>query len=176
MGLLISKHGKPTWERVARRAGISDEHLVTLRAYDDEVVYNLVLAAAKELHVSAEEMLEQFGVFLIEENSANHSGYLLSAYGTSNFELLENVNLLHSSVSSTFTKFTPPHFEMKKHSPELAELACFSKRTGLTPFVRGLVLGIADMFQESVEIVEETPLDGEQGETSRFLLKAHNPQ
>lgn len=176
MGFLISRHGEMTWERVAERAGVSAEHLVTQRAYDDEVVYKLVVAAAEELNVSAEEILEQFGVFFIEENSANHYGYLLGAYGRSTFELLENVNLLNSSISSTYTKFTPPHFELKKHSPELAELTYFSKRTGLTPFVRGLVIGMAEMFQETGEIVEETPLVAEEGETSRFLLKVHNAQ
>jgi guanylate cyclase soluble subunit beta len=171
MSMVSSQSGEELWQQIMSEAGIAEEHLITLRSYDDEITYRLIEVTARLTDTAPEKLLENFGRFFIENYSTNQYGYLLSAYGDTTFSLLKNINLLHTNISSTFVGYAPPQFELITQSDDEALLIYKSERTGMTPFVRGLILGMATKFNEVIEIAEQQNIETTGGEHTRFLLR-----
>ena len=59
-GLIISEYDEATWERIARATSV-DEDFIGMHPYPDQVTFDLVGAASKELGASSEALLELFG-------------------------------------------------------------------------------------------------------------------
>ena len=62
-GLVRSKFGDATWDRIRTRAGLPDEPFIGMEQYPDKTTYDLVGAASAELGASADAILEEFGVY-----------------------------------------------------------------------------------------------------------------
>jgi hypothetical protein len=171
MSMVSIQSGQALWEQIMNEAGIEEEHLITLRSYDDEITYKLIEVTARLTETAPEKLLENFGRYFIEDYSTNQYGYLLSAYGDTTFSLLKNINLLHTNISSTFVGYAPPHFELIMQNDDEALLVYKSARVGMTPFVRGLILGMATQFNEAIEITDQHNIKATDGEHTRFLLR-----
>ena len=97
----------------------------------------------------------------------------MDATGQDLVSFLENVNGLHDRITSTFIGYVPPHFEVEAESGNVL-LRYESTREGLTPFVIGIVKGLAERFGQEVTIDNIEPVEVDAGETSliRFIVKS----
>lgn len=168
--MVEAQFGEEAWQKIAEDAGVSDEHLLSMNTYEDQVVYDMIGSATKMLGLTPEQVLEGFGSYFVTETLQNNYKSILQTYGKSSFELLENLNALHTSIKATFTGYRPPSFTVANISSNEIDLVYESTRVGLTPFVRGLVAGAAAFYNESVTITEEHPIDFPDGESTRFRL------
>jgi guanylate cyclase soluble subunit beta len=162
---LIDEFGSGVWEDVRRLAGVDEEVFLSMKGYPDSVTYGLAGAAAEATGIELGELLRRFGRSWVSFVRVRGYEDLLQVSGETVFELLGNLDTLHSRLATSFPELHPPSFRLEAPSettePHL--LHYYSERPGLAPFVLGLVEGVGDLFgsEVCVELVE--PRDGEGG-------------
>ncbi|UTA48089.1 heme NO-binding domain-containing protein [Simiduia sp. 21SJ11W-1] len=169
--MVLDHHGEAVWEKILHESGVPEDSFVSMRRYDDQVTYALAGAAAKVLAVDLAACLEQFGLYWATVTARESYGVLLDSTGGNLIEFLENINSLHDRITSTFIGYEPPYFDVNVDQNTVA-LRYQSSRAGLTPFVVGVVKGMACQFhcELSFQPVEMCAVDS--GETSiiRFQI------
>ena len=96
---------------------------------------------------------------------------LLRAAGSDMLGFLGNLNNLHDRISSTFLNYRPPNFRVREGDGKDVEILYLSERIGLTPFVEGLLQGLAQRFNQSMEIMGIEPQSVETGEKTLFKVR-----
>lgn len=168
--MVVDSHGEEVWEQIQEKSGIKDEAFLSMERYEDSVTYAFVGAASEVLQAPAEQCLEIFGHYWATVTAPEAYGMLMDATGTDLVGFLRNVNSLHDRITSTFIGYIPPYFEVDESSDEVI-LRYESKREGLTPFVIGLVKGLAERFDQKVSFGEVQKLDSNEGEISLIHFK-----
>ena len=59
--------------------------------------------------------------------------------------------------SAPLFDYRPPAFEIQDGDGDDVKILYLSERVGLTPFVEGLLRGLADRFNQQMEIIEIAP-------------------
>lgn len=168
--MVVRQLGEESWGKIASKAGVDEKHLLSMESYDDHIVYDLVDAAAYYMQLKPDQLLRGFGQHFVSETLSENYQNLLRSYGKSSFELLDNLNLLHTTIKTTFTGYNPPSFSVRYITSDEIDLIYKSDRIGLTPFVRGLLAGIADLFGETLTITYEKKHDVSTGEQTLFRI------
>ena len=169
---MARKPGKKTLEA----SGVPPDCFLTMRSYDDSIVYDLVAATSRVLAAPAEKCLELFGRYWLLNSAPRSYSNLLEVTGQDLLEFLENLDALHDRITSTFTDFKPPTFRLERHSENKAKLHYISTRQGLTPFVEGLLYGTAERFSVSLDIVDTESLPVGKGEHTVFYHCCRNAE
>lgn len=55
--LVTKTYGETTWARIATDAAVDPEDFLSLRNYDDEIVYRLIIKSAEHLRMNTDELL-----------------------------------------------------------------------------------------------------------------------
>jgi hypothetical protein len=163
-GLVRSKFGDATWDRIRARAGLPDEPFLSMAQYEDQTTYDLVAAASVELGAPAEAILEEFGLYWIRYTAEAGYGELLKTVGRTLPEFLRNLDQMHTRVKLSFPQLRPPSFAVSDETATSLTLHYYSERAGLAPLVVGLLKGLGERFrlQLSVEhrrVEDSTPHD-----------------
>ncbi len=153
--MVVAHFGQEQWESIHRHSQVPDDSFLTMRSYDDAITYQLVTSASDVLGAPVDDCLEMFGVFWVEEIATKNFAPLMETTGTHTIDFLNNLNALHDRISSTFTNYVPPQFEVEDIDPAKGEFRVhyYSKRDGLTAFVVGLLKGLARHFDDQLEII-----------------------
>lgn len=163
--MILDGHGNDVWNRIIMRSGVSEDSFLSMQRYDDSITYALVGATSEVLEASAEDCLEIFGHYWATVTAPSAYGMLMDSTGNDLIGFLENVNGLHDRITSTFVGYIPPHFVVKADSNEVC-LRYESQREGLTPFVIGVVKGLAERFKQKVHFGSVEKCSTEIGEIS----------
>ena len=145
-----------------------------MRSYDDQVTYALAGAASDVLGAPVEACLEMFGEYWVLETAAKSYGPLLDAAGRDMIEFLGNMNALHDRITSTFLNYVPPELFVESEGEgggNLYNIHYVSQREGLTPFVVGLLKGLATRFSNDITILSQTEMPVEQGAHTVFAVE-----
>jgi len=169
--MMIIQFGDERWQKVLDSSGVAADSFLSMRAYDDDVTYKLAQAAADELEIDLGDALRAFGVHWVEHTAAKEYGTLMRATGQDMLSFLENLNGLHDRISSTFLDYRPPSFLVDRDAAGGVSVLYTSERVGLTPFVEGLLSGLAGWFGETMDILEIRPEEVGSGEKTYFLVK-----
>jgi guanylate cyclase soluble subunit beta len=168
--MILEKFGEEQWQGVLKASGVPVDSFLTMRSYDDSVTYALAGAASEVLGAPLDACLEMFGEYWVLETATKSYGMLLNAAGQDMMEFLENMNNLHDRITSTFLDYVPPEFYVEeKGDNHLVHYV--SKRDGLTPFVVGLLKGLAVRFDSEIDILSQTDVDVDQGTHTIFEIK-----
>jgi hypothetical protein len=168
--MILEKFGEDQWHKVLSASGVSEDSFLTMRRYDDSITYSLVGAASDVLGAPVQACLEMFGEYWVQEIATKSYDQLLNATGQDMIEFLSNMNALHDRITSTFLNYTPPEFFLEtKENHHL--LHYVSQREGLTPFVVGLIKGIAKRFDSTVTIISQSEVPSDHGEHTVFELE-----
>ena len=151
-GLVRSKFGDATWDRIRTRAGLPDEPFISMEQYADKTTYDLVGAASAELGAPAEAILEEFGLYWVKYTAEAGYGELMKSAGKTFPEFLRNLDQLHTRVKLAFPHLAPPSFAVSDETAGSLTLSYYSGRPGLAPLVVGLLRGLADRFSVDVQI------------------------
>ncbi len=154
--MVISGHGEAVWERIKERAGVDVEVFVSNEGYDDSLTYGLVGAASAELGVPAEKILEAFGVHWVVQTAQKGYGDLMASGGDTFREFVLNLPNFHARLSMIFPHLRPPEFACSEVEEHSLRLHYRSQRAGLAPFVRGLIVGLGQLFNTAVEVTQAT--------------------
>ncbi len=150
-GLVRSKFGDATWDKIRTRAGLPDEPFISMEQYDDKTTYDLVGAASAVLGAPGEAILEEFGYYWTKYTAEAGYGELMKSAGKTLPEFLRNLDQMHTRVKLSFPHLAPPSFSVTDETSSSLTLHYYSDRAGLAPLVVGLLRGLGDRF--NVDIV-----------------------
>jgi guanylate cyclase soluble subunit beta len=167
--MIVDGHGEDTWQLILEKSAVPDDSFITMERYDDSITYALVGATSDVLGAPAEACLDLFGHYWATVTAPNAYEMLFESTGETLFEFLENVNSLHDRITSTFIGYVPPHFIATANKNRM-ELVYESKREGLTPFVVGIIKGLAERFEVNVEFESVESKQVSEGETSVITI------
>jgi guanylate cyclase soluble subunit beta len=166
--MIREKFGDEQWEKVLKASGVPEDSFLSMRSYDDTITYELVAAASEVLGAPAEACLEMFGEYWVLETASKTYGALMDAAGTDLVEFLRNMNALHDRITGTFINYVPPEFAVESLGAGRHRIHYISKRQGLTPFVVGLLNGLAIHFGVELKISEQDAVPVTSGEHTIF--------
>jgi len=166
--MIREKFGEEQWNSILSASGVPEDSFLSMRSYDDAITYDLVGAASAVLGAPAEACLEMFGEWWVLETAAKSYGPLMDAAGHDLVEFLSNMNALHDRITGTFTNYVPPEFRVESLEGGRHRIHYISKRQGLTPFVVGLLKGLATRFDSTLEFHSQKPLPVTSGEHTVF--------
>lgn len=150
--MVREKFGDDKWAQVLKKSGVAEDSFLTMRSYDDAITYRLAGAASEVLGAPLEACLEMFGEYWVLETASKSYGTLMDASGDTMVEFLRNMNSLHDRITGTFLNYVPPEFLVEDLGSHRYKIHYMSKRKGLTPFVDGLLKGLAIRFGSTLEI------------------------
>ncbi len=158
---LVRSCDPDVWEAVRTRARVDIDYFEGAAIYDDHITHRLLAAAAVELGVTEDALLEQFGRYWIVYTSAEGWGPILDGHGSSVAEVLRNLNDLHLRVRSTMPELRPPRFEVAEEQDGHIEVHYHSERDGLAAMVTGVLRGLAERFDEDWHVNHVGQLEAE---------------
>lgn len=168
--MILERFGEEQWQQVLSESGVPEDSFLSMRRYDDSVTYDLVGAASNVLGAPPEDCLEMFGEYWVLEIAGKTYGMLMSAAGQDMLEFLGNMNALHDRITSTFLDYLPPEFHVEKKGGRQL-IHYISQREGLTPFVVGLLRGLAIRFESELTIHSQVSIDVDKGAHTVFEVE-----
>lgn len=150
--LVISNFGIDKWESVRERSGVEEEFFISSEAYDDDITFKLAKAVSQEMNMTLENVFIAFGEWWVVKTTKEKYGGLMESGGTNLKEFLINLPLFHNRIMLIYPKLTPPEFKVTDITENSISLHYISKREGLQEFVKGLIQGLAIMFDTKVVI------------------------
>lgn len=166
-GMILDRFGEEQWQQVLAASGVPEDSFLTMRSYDDSITYSLAGAASEVLGAPVEDCLEMFGEYWVLETATKSYNMLLNAAGGDMIEFLGNMNALHDRITSTFLDYVPPEFFVEQQNGNHL-IHYVSQREGLTPFVVGLLKGLAQRFECELTILSQTQRQVDKGEHTVF--------
>lgn len=145
--------GADAWARIADRAD-TPESFAGLHYYDDAVTYALVGAASAELETPAEELLRSFGRYWSNHVGPENYASILGATGTDFVSVLTNLDTMHARIQTLYPDLRPPSFSVRDHVDGMLEVDYRSERSGLSPFVVGLLEGLGELYGTPATVVQ----------------------
>lgn len=150
--MVCTQSGDQLWLRVLKRAGISEDGFLSNTPYPDCVTYALVSAVCSETGRTSDDVLEDFGRHWLLETGRKRYGGLLEAGGHDMMQFLLNLPNFHARICMILPELQPPEFVTDAVGEQSVRLRYFSQRPGLTPFVRGLLLGLGTLYGQSAQV------------------------
>ncbi|MFP3941998.1 MAG: heme NO-binding domain-containing protein [Thermoanaerobaculia bacterium] len=146
--------GAGAWEQIREKAGKPGRVYVNLLEYSDEEVQALVAAASEVAGLSPAEVLEAYGKSLGPELVRIYRPLLSDGWRT--LEVLENTeDTIHEVVRRRNRRAAPPFLSTRRSGPQEVTLVYNSPRK-MCALARGIALGLAEHFEERVEVAEDS--------------------
>ena len=169
--MIVMHHDESTWKQIHEESGVTEDVFLTMRRYDDESTYLLVGAASEVLGAPVEDCLVMFGKHWVAEVATKNFETLMDTTGTSTVTFLQNLNALHDRITSTFLDYIPPQFQVEELGEDRYRVDYYSQRKSLTPFVTGLLQGLAEHYGDELNMISLTTEDDGEGTHSVYELK-----
>ena len=153
-----SKHGTLAWKKIMEEALLADRLYLQVGSYPDEEIQALVIAAEKVLDVSADELLEEFGFYLVPQLIDDYRSYIDPQWKT--IELLLNTEqTIHRVVRLKDKHAAPPRLQFRQVRSNTLVLDYDSPRK-MQAVARGMIRGVADWYGERVLLKERNLSSG----------------
>lgn len=150
--LVITNFGASQWEAIKEKSGVDVDYFLSNEPYDDDITYKLAGAASEVLGITVGQVLHAFGEWWVLKTGKEKYGGLMQAGGHNLREFLVNLPLFHNRIMLMYPKLTPPEFRVSDLSDRSILVHYHSKREGLQEFVRGLLSGLAKMYETTATI------------------------
>lgn len=172
--MVTTKYGDDTWDSIIAITGFDASYFLPMNNYADDETIKLIYATADILKRDVPECLFDFGKSWIEQSVESYKG-LFDIYGGNLPTMLENLNSMHDSITSSFPKYKPPSFIIEKNKEHKYNIIYKSERVGLETFVLGLIEGLAEYFKTKINIKQTSNTISEFGQISVFELNIIEP-
>lgn len=160
-----------TWVRLLETAGINHEPYQMTEFYPTREIYAIVNTASEATGVSAYELMEKYGEFLVPDLLLIYNKYIDPAWRT--YDMLINTEAtMHGAVRKEDNRAEPPVLLVTKKGPRQLIVDYHSKRRMASVAV-GIIRGIAKYYHES-EKVKVTSLTAPDEERVQILVEFDN--
>lgn len=150
--LVVSKFGNEAWVNICQQASIPQEDFVFMQYYPDKLTYDLVGAVSKQLSVSPDVVLQEFGKHWVLYTAKEGYGAMMDLFGSDFKTCLKNLNNLHARMGMTMPHLTPPRFVFAEENESHYIISYFSKRVGLCSMVIGILEGLAAKYKVNAKV------------------------
>jgi hypothetical protein len=144
---IIDSAGEGVWRSIASELRISPAELISQEVYDDALTFELVEVASRRLGRSVDDCLAAFGRFWVIRVSQDTYRAVMDFTGRDLGTFLKNLDRMHHSVAAVMPKARLPSFTLIEQSSGHFLVQYRSERTGLEPFVGGLLEGMLEWFE-----------------------------
>lgn len=149
-------HGHETWLKLNMIAGTLDRNYDMQINYPATEMFALINATARYMNITDNEVMEQFGEFLVPDLLILYNSYVNPSWKT--FEMLEHTEqVMHAAVRSGGLHADPPVLHVTKVDDHLLFIDYYSRRR-MACLGIGIIKGIAKHYGESnkVRIIPKT--------------------
>jgi len=150
--LVTEKFGPEEWDAIKEKSGVDVDFFLSNEPYDDDITYKLAIAASDVLGLTVGQVLNAFGEWWVLKTGKEKYGGLMAAGGKNLKEFLVNLPLFHNRIMLMYPKLTPPEFRVSDIQENSILVHYHSKRTGLQQFVKGLLDGLAIMYEVEAKV------------------------
>ena len=163
-----TQHDHSTWVRLMELYGLEDVVCDYKTVYPDEHIYALVVQAAKMTGLSAGELHEKFGEYLVPDLMYMYQKLLKPEWKT--LDMMEHTELaMHKQVRREHTENSPPVLEVSRLGPSELMIDYVSPRR-MSGLAVGIVRGVAGYYDEA-ERIDVMPTTSEEGERVRIHVR-----
>jgi predicted hydrocarbon binding protein len=149
---VTARLGDGAWERLLETAGLGLRVYLPIRAYPDEELNRIVMAASETTGIAPAPLLEQFGLFIAPHLLAMYRSLLRPEWKT--LDVVEHAeSTAHRAVRLQQPEATPPYLQAERTGPNQVTVRYTSKRK-LCFVAKGIVQGLAAEFDEPLRIAE----------------------
>lgn len=165
--LVTEQHDPEDWEISRMSLRIGPELMISTAVYPDEKTIELIHRAATLMSLTPEEFLQRLGRFWITFSEKGSFSHMLDFTGKDLPSFIGNLDRMHRAVVLAMPKADVPLFKLVESRPGELIVDYLSTRTGLEPFVTGLLEGLLGRFGHtgSVNHVEGS------AQPSRFIVR-----
>jgi hypothetical protein len=147
---VVAALGGDAWNTLVGAAGVAGKVYLPNQTYDDRELIALVAAASRHTGKPAAELVEAFGTFIVPGLVRAYGAHINPGWKT--LDLLENTEeTIHRVVRTSQPGATPPRLTARRSGRSEVTIEYASQRK-LCSLATGIVRGIADHYQEKVEI------------------------
>ncbi|MBL8558599.1 MAG: heme NO-binding domain-containing protein [Hyphomonadaceae bacterium] len=158
--MCIEVLGEAAWAELAASAGFNESDFLSAQVYPDGRTMALVTAIAAKANLTTDQTLEAFGRFWITFADKSAYGPVMRMNGDTLAEFLSNLDRMHDTIQRVMTDTRMPSFHVEAASAAHIDVLYQSERTGLEPFVCGLLQGLMARFGDTGEITHAPAPDG----------------
>ena len=150
--LVVNQFGELKWHKICLECRVSTRDFVSMEFYADSITDDLVQASSRELGITRDVVLKEFGKYWVLYTLKEGYGSLMDMFGTDLKTCLQNFNGLHARMGMTLPQLTPPNFKITELGSDVYDIEYSSKQATFTPMVTGCLEGLAQKFQTKVKI------------------------
>ena len=154
-GYVVATFGTPAWENIKKRIGLTLDFSTVEQPYNDDVTYRLAEATSEETKTPIDELLTNFGEYMILATHKNYNA-VMDSRGSNLKDYLVNLPNFHNRMMLIYPELTPPVFRISNISNNSMQVHYFSKTPGIRNFVIGYLNGLVKIFNEpaTVEVIQ----------------------
>ncbi|CAH0560349.1 unnamed protein product, partial [Brassicogethes aeneus] len=176
--LVLKSFGPETWENIKKQADVQMEGQFLVRQiYEDEITYNVIMAAVDILKIPANDILELFGKTFFE--FCQDSGYdkILQVLGATPRDFLQNLDALHDHLGTLYPGMRAPSFRCTERPEDGAlVLHYYSDRPGLEHIVIGIVKTVASKLHNTEVEVQIIRTKADCDHVQFLITETNGPQ
>lgn len=163
-----TQYDHSTWVKLMELSGLEQVEFNHKTVYPDEHIYALVGHAAEMTGLSAGELHEKFGEYLVPDLMYMYQKLLKPEWKT--LDMLENTELtMHNKVREEHSENSPPVLEVSRLGPNELMIDYVSPRR-MGGLAVGIVRGLAVYYDEA-DIIDVMPTTSEDGERVRIHVR-----
>jgi len=145
--------GGGAWDGLLREAGMPGRLFMPVEEYPDVTAVALVTAAARITKLDAQVLLQDFGRFIATDLLKMYASRIRPEWRT--LDVVEHTEeTIHRVVRQRNAGARPPELKCVRTSPGEVVIHYRSGRR-MCGVAKGIVLGMADHFRETVAVTEE---------------------
>ncbi|WP_426492307.1 heme NO-binding domain-containing protein [Hymenobacter sp. 102] len=168
-----TQYDHSTWVRLLEVSELTAADFDHKNVYPDEHMYRLVGEAATMTGLSADELHEKFGEYLVPDLMYMYQRLLQPHWTT--LDMLEHTEgTMHRQVRQEHAENAPPVLNITRVSQDELLIDYVSKRR-MGALAVGIVRGVAAYYDEADQIVVE-PTTSENGEKVRIRVRRVQPE
>ncbi|MEN7551105.1 heme NO-binding domain-containing protein [Rapidithrix thailandica] len=142
-----------TRKQIWKDAGVEGKVYFVTQIYPDQEIQAIVKASVNLLNISQEELLEGFGKFIVPDLLSVYKSVIPSHWKT--LDILEHTeNTMHKSVRFKDPNADPPKLICQRVN-ENEVIIDYSSERRMSDLGVGIAKGIAEFFQETIEITKK---------------------
>lgn len=153
-----SKYDAATWDKILAEANLVGKIYWTDHVYPNEEINALVKAASKLTNLSVDQILENFGGFILPHFMMMYKSLLRPEWKTEKM-LLNTEEVIHRVVRIRHPGAKPPQLKFSLVEPQKLNFL-YDSPLKMSALAKGMINGVAKYYGESVTIDEKTNADG----------------
>lgn len=150
------------WQTIEQKLGLGAADFITARVYPDEQTIDLFSACADAFSIEINDFFEQFGIYWVGFAMTGPYRGVMQTTGNNLPEFIANLDRMHGTVRAAMPDARTPLFDVLDVQDDTLVVRYRSTREGLTPLVKGLLIGLLDHFRLSGSILPMASPEGDQ--------------